>query len=997
MTNIHALTQWTDPSLYVWREPAAGDALQFRLPLLRHDEHDLAVFPAELDHQVHEPARVKLFAGEVWEQDAHNRQLPRDDGYRFPDDAWIVEGTRRVLTEDPFSATRDEVVVHLITARKYREGALFLWTPGSEPQRHDAVAEDEHGLVFRIPLAGLHRHLFAFKFVDRNGQFEPEYANRLWCAPDGAEVWVHSQSAHVAGAAPTRKRLSVHYSPPTATAPVPAMHLWQAESDFSQDIEGEPVVDGLYLFTHDALYTSRPYQFKFFWPDTAGGEAVWEHDEASRSVVLENDTAVWTLEGDHELYAEAPIADREIVLEVVDRPPSCGLSDPLTLDVWTNRARHHLHADLAPRPDGTWAFRTYPEVVTSFRFRTGTRTEAVPRHTVKLPAQAPASSRFHVVLDRPDPLAERPVTDLFQDPPFAIERPGVWQRDDELRFALHAPTATAVRLIGEWTQWRARPVAMHSTRDGTFWWASVPVAKVLEGSGRDDYHGVLYKFLIDDGREHQDPAADWVENSAPSSASRLTNHARYQWASNNWATPGWEYLIVYQLHPRRFSRRFDAQGLSPLRQVAEEITRDSGYLRQLGVTAIQLMPVNEFAGDNSWGYGPAFYYAVEAAYGGPDDLKYLVDTCHRHGLAVLLDVVFNHAGTADNVLWGVARDSFFDGDTSWGAMINFDHPQVIHFFEQNLLHLRREYRVDGFRLDHTHTIVHSHVQGGHVTQAGSGGGWDFLHRLRAALHSLDPSCLLVAEHLPNEWSLTRDGGPMDSQWSDDFHDRLVDASRGDRVLPRLADALKTTHTRCDQWYEATNYPESHDEVGNVNDRIANIGGLGQGLRRNKVAAAASLLSRGIPLWFMGAEAGEAAQFSFHGDIALDLDAYLTNVDRGRVRTWWKALCDLRRGNPRIQGPSPLAVHYVADEITAFSRGGEHEYFVVLNFGPWSGWRALAELNLPHGVYRELWNSTWPAFAVEWEDEHTNGGRDARLHRGDWLHIPDYGCLVLERA
>ena len=375
----------------------------------------------------------------------------------------------------------------------------------------------------------------------------------------------------------------------------------------------------------------------------------------------------------------------------------------------------------------------------------------------------------------------------------------------------------------------------------------------------------------------------------------------------------------------------------------------------------------------------------------------IVQARHGHGLAVLLDVVFNHAGTSDNVLWTVARESFFDGDTSWGAMINFDHPQVVHFFAQNLVYLRREFRVDGFRLDHTHTIVHSHEQSGHVTQAGSGGGWEFLHRLRAALHKVDSRCLLVAEHLPNEWPLTRYGGPMDSQWCDGFHDRLVDACRGFQVMSALADALKVTHTSCDQWYEATNYPESHDEVGNVNDRIANVSGFGQGLRRNKVAAAATLLSRGIPLWFMGAESGESAQFTFAGTTALDLDGYLADDARGRVRAWWNVLCELRGGNSRIQGPAPLTVHYAAGETLAFSRGEGLEYFVVLNFGPWSGWRPLAELNLPHGHYKELWNSTWPAFAVEWEDEHTNGGRDARLGRETWVQIPDYGAVILEKV
>ena len=105
-----------------------------------------------------------------------------------------------------------------------------------------------------------------------------------------------------------------------------------------------------------------------------------------------------------------------------------------------------------------------------------------------------------------------------------------------------------------------------------------------------------------------------------------------------------------------------------------------------------------------------------------------------HGLAVLVDVVFNHAGTADNILWSIARESFFDGDTQWGAMVNFDHPQCRHFFAQNLVYLAQEYHLDGFRLDHTATIVHSaawDAWSGYVRVRGSGGGWEFLQRAAA--------------------------------------------------------------------------------------------------------------------------------------------------------------------------------------------------------------------------------------------------------------------------
>jgi 1,4-alpha-glucan branching enzyme len=218
-------------------------------------------------------------------------------------------------------------------------------------------------------------------------------------------------------------------------------------------------------------------------------------------------------------------------------------------------------------------------------------------------------------------------------------------------------------------------------------------------------------------------------------------------------------------------------------------------------------------------------------------------------------------------------------------------------------------------------------------------------------------------------------------------------------MPQLADALKLTQTSTDQWYEATNYPESHDEVGNVNDRIVNVAGYGQGLRRNKVAAAITLFSRGIPMWFMGAEAGEHRQFCQGDRYAFPLESYLQDQTCSKIRAWWNRLCDIRRGNNSLQGPAPLEVHFANpdEQLLAFSRGNSKDFFVILNFGCWSGWRRLGDLNLPEGTFKEMLNSTWPAFAVENEDEHTNGSSSARLDGNQWLNIPEYGAVILQRV
>ena len=785
MVQFHALTTSPNAGLYIWR-PAPENSRTFtypELPPFQPETDGFKVVPIDLDHQVHEPVYFKLYwkenAQESWEDDAFNRKLIRLDEYRFPTDVWFVHGVKRFLTTDPFSSSQEKVRIHLFTKKKYRDGKLYLWTPGSDGRMVDSPKDDADGesIYFDVELTGRDRHLFCFKFIDKNGHFEPDFANRLWCAQDGAEVWVQSQADDVASEKPAKKTLTVHFLSPRRPLPLPKMHLWQEQSDFDYDIEGEMQDQGTCRFVaREILFTGRPYGFKFFWPAESPIGLTREHDESNRAISIADDEEYWTLEGDHELFAAPPVADREIVLTTV-RPPTSHLADPLKLDVWVNRAPVMLYEGLDPRADGTWSFKTFPEIVTSLRFRSGSQTEAVDRHTIKIFQQDTAPMSAFVVLDLADPVPQPPI---FQNPPFTIERPGVWERDNYLHFAIHAPEQALMQIIGAWTGWRLAPLPLQVTLDNTYWWARVPVPDILQGSGSSDYHGAFYKYLINGVLERQDPAADWVENSGPESASRLVNHGRYPWQATDWRTAGKEYLILYQIHPKRFSQRFAGTGASPLRQVAQEITDNAGYLRQLGATAIQLMPVNEFVGEDSWGYGPAFFYAVESAYGGPDDLKYLVDTCHQHGFAILLDVVYNHAGTTDNALW-TFRNSFFDGDTMWGAMINFDHPQVIHFFEQNLCYLRRDIGVDGFRLDHTYTIVHSNETGYYVRTSGSGGGWEFLHKLRAALHGLDPDSILIAEHLPNEWPVTNYGGPMDSQWSDDFHDRMVDACRGGRL------------------------------------------------------------------------------------------------------------------------------------------------------------------------------------------------------------------------
>lgn len=1007
MHRFFAYTSLTRPGLHLWRE---GTPLTFNLsPHAAPDGSGWVEFQCELNAAVSEQVRFMLFAYQddgspgTFEPDDHQRELSRLASGEFPDAVWFAQGASRVVDRNPRLNSQSDLRVHLISQSRFRPGEMYIWDPvRGQNRRIPQSGLDELGPVFDVALEPQERSFFSFKFIRQQDgaftEFEPDFANRWWVADDGTEIWMHSGTAAVSRAVPEQKRLTMHYR--QAFEGLATMRLWAENGDYMTDIAGLAGDDGWTTYEAD-LFAHLPYGCQFWSPGTHIGEQ-WEHSEAKRHhLTIVRDSELWTFEGDSMLFDVQPARDVQLDLTVANTELS-ELRDSLSAHVWINRARGPLMENVPIDAQGRVSLKTYPDVVTSIKFHDASgRWEKIGRHSIRLAADESPAARF-AVLERPALLEEPPPPDLVKDPPFAIQRPGAYADGDSMRFVLHAPTAARVDLVGQWTDWLDDPILMRSTRDGTYWWASVPLTSLNAGT-TTEYHGLKYQFLFDTQRRLQDPAAGWVERSDETAASRLVQSDRYTWHDQHWDRPGWESLIIYQIHPSRFTNRFP--GEAPLRRVAKEVADNSGYMRELGVTAIQLMPLNEVGSDNSWGYDPAYFYAVENAYcgdGGPDDLKYLVDTCHQHGLAVLLDVVFNHAGGTHNILWHVARESFFDGDTAWGAMINFDHPQCRHFFAQNLVYLANEFHVDGFRLDHTATIVHSSEWNPwsiHVRELGSGGGLEFLHALRYAVTTqVGRNCILTAEHLPNEWSITNYGGPMDSQWCDDFHDRMVDACKRRFVMSRLADAFQLSQIACDDWYKVTNYAESHDEVGNVRDRVAYIAGYGQGWRMSKVAAAATLMSRGIPLFFMGGESGEDQQFHFGSPRALDLEEYLANADRGRIRAWWRELCWLRR-NPSIQGPSPLTVCVAEDQLLGFTRGHAGDFYVLLNFGEWSGNRSLSSLNLPWGSYLELWNSTWPAFAIEseYEGEHTNGGRDVRLNRQHALQVPDYGAVILQRV
>src|SRR5262245_33172544 len=219
-------------------------------------------------------------------------------------------------------------------------------------------------------------------------------------------------------------------------------------------------------------------------------------------------------------------------------------------------------------------------------------------------------------------------------------------------------------------------------RDDRGWWArEAPAAG----------HGTDYRFAVDGGEPLPDPRSPWQPDGVHG-PSRVVDHARFRWRDARWQPPPLSAAVLYELHIGTFT---------PEGTFAAAIDR-LDHLRDLGVTHVELMPVAEFPGTRGWGYDGVDLWAPHHAYGGPDGLKTLVDACHAHGLAVVLDVVYNHLGPSGNYL-GCFAPYFSDRHrTPWGVAVNLDGPEsdeVRRFFCDNACMWLRDYHLDGLRLD----------------------------------------------------------------------------------------------------------------------------------------------------------------------------------------------------------------------------------------------------------------------------------------------------------
>lgn len=383
--------------------------------------------------------------------------------------------------------------------------------------------------------------------------------------------------------------------------------------------------------------------------------------------------------------------------------------------------------------------------------------------------------------------------------------------------------------------------------------------------------GTLYFYQLN-GDNRPDPASHFQPNDVHQ-ASSVVDHSQMLWSDANWSGIPLEEMIIYELHVGTFTPEGTFEAIIPR-------LKD---LKELGVNAIEIMPVAQFPGDRNWGYDGVYPFAVQNSYGGPDGLKKLIDAAHQQGISVILDVVYNHFGPEGNYTSQYGPYMTETYKTPWGMAMNFDDARsdgVRNYFFENALYWFQNYHFDALRLDAIHAIYDLGAK--HFLQ-------ELAEKVAALSKSVGRKLYLIAESDLNDVRVIREselgGHGMDAQWSDDFHHALHTLLTGEQIgyyqdfgkCGQLAKAYKESfihsweyapHRQRFHGSNGSDRPgeqfvictQNHDQVGNrmLGERLSTL----VSFEALKLAAGALLLSPNVPLLFMGEEYGEEAPFLY---------------------------------------------------------------------------------------------------------------------------------------
>ncbi|GGS56120.1 alpha-amylase family glycosyl hydrolase [Streptomyces cinerochromogenes] len=554
-------------------------------------------------------------------------------------------------------------------------------------------------------------------------------------------------------------------------------------------------------------------------------------------------------------------------------------------------------------------------------------------------------------------------------------------------FRVWAPHAEAVGVAGSFDGWAV--VHPMTAENGGYWSTHLSAARP----------GDEYKYLVTPAQGAAkwkiDPYARRLTSSVGNAVIDTTEFSHFDWGAHPWHSPGWDELVIYELHVGTFGR---GPGGAPgrLSNVVERLDE----LAELGVTAIELMPITEYAGESSWGYNPVSACAVAADYGRPSELKALVRAAHAHGLAVLVDVVYNHLGP-DDLDDGLRRfDGWYENDgdgiyfyndrrreSGWGPRPDYGRAEVRRYLRDSALSWLEEYRLDGLRWDATARIRSDDGAGGPVELPD---GWALMRWVNDEINTRQPWKISIAEDLQDDPAITAatpTGAGFDSQWDAGFAHALRSAltvvQDDERSMAQVRAAIE--HRLGGTALARVVYTDSHDTAADAQGRLPHAIWPGNATswyakKRSTLGAAALLTAPGIPMLFQGQEFLEDQPF----DDRTPLDWDKRRRHRGIVQLYTDLIALRRNRDHTTAGlrGDQVNVHHCndADKVVAFHRyaygGPRDSTIVVLNFGNrrYDGYR----IGLPRaGVWRVRFNSDWAGYDPEFDnapslDTHTDG-------------------------
>ncbi len=510
--------------------------------------------------------------------------------------------------------------------------------------------------------------------------------------------------------------------------------------------------------------------------------------------------------------------------------------------------------------------------------------------------------------------------------------------DEGVAFRVWAPNATQVSVIGDFNDWKPNSHPLQREESGC-WFAIVENAKP----------GDQYKYEISNGHntfQRIDPRVREVTNSV---GNGIIHDPNFDWQDDDFAMPAWNELVVYETHIGTFNRSDE----NFVGTFADYIAKFD-HLKQLGVNALQVMPIAEFAGDLSWGYNPAHPYAIETAYGGPVGFKTFVREAHRAGFAVILDVVYNHFGPSDLDLWqfdgwsendkgGIYFYNDYRSSTPWGdTRPDYGRGEVRSYIRDNAMMWLQDYHVDGLRWDMTLYIRSVDASGMQEIPE----GWGLTQWINREIHKFKPSALTIAEDLQNNSYLTKSdsegGAGFSSQWDAEFvhpiRDVITQPNDAGRDMLKVRKAL--LHNYNNDVFQRVIYTESHDEVANGKSRIPSEVDEADpdswfAQKRASLGIALTLTAPGIPMILQGQELLQDGWFQDSEPMPWE-----NKEEHGGIGELTATLIRLRRnidGHTKGLTGQQVEVFHVnnKDKVVAFRRscagGAQDDVIIIANF------------------------------------------------------------------